>query len=426
MEFRAKPMEAEELNENRKLYAQRVSKCKKYKNLSGTIGIEEKDYYDKLLDDPVSGCLMDNMYDFLNMAFGKDQDTDTFWEKILLPRAAVAFKYPLEKLDKAKVNLNALFFAFIQRFGLEIDYKKPFELGKTEKPLTDQIKDMDGVCRVYRFRNIPYRVLAGRYKEYKNSGKKELALKALRMKLTIEKLLYNRMETTALAELAEILLEGGIVDKSIQKTTEGIRYIHPLNSGAVKFYCVLMRALYEKKSYVKADGYCYKAIKCLDFHWGQHHPLHATIYSILAYLIMKHRNDLQQAQALYKASLICCNRALGPKHLHTAEVYMDFGRLYLKMSDKDRALANFVKAFEIYEEVSLDRCYGPVANSGLQIAVIKEAKHEFKEALPYARRATDVYLGLYGAQSELYISSLWVTVRILYGIAVNDIVSLLL
>lgn len=197
-----------------------------------------------------------------------------------------------------------------------------------------------------------------------------------------------------------------------------------MNAGAVKFYCVLMRALYEKKSFAQADKYCYKAIKCLDFHWGQHHPLYSTIYSILAYLIMKYKGDLQQAQSLYKACLICCNRVLGPKHLHTAEVYMDFGRLFLKMGDKEKALLNFSKAFDAYEEGSLERNNASVANAALQIAVIREAKHEFKEALPYARRATDVYLTLYRIASEVYISSLWVTVRILYGISPNDIVHL--
>jgi len=422
IEFKTKPMEEEELRENKEVYADRVSRCKKYKNLSGAVDIEEKEYYDKLLEDPVNGCLIDNLYDFLNMTFGQDEDTNTFWDKILLPRAAIAFKYPLAKFDKSKVNLNALFFAFVQLFGLDIDYKKNFELGKNEKPFTDQIKDVDGICKVYKFRNIPYRVLSGRYKEYKNSGKKELALKALRMKLTIEKMLYNRMDTTALAEVAEILLENGVIDKSIQKIREGIYYIHPMNAEAVKFYCILMRALYEKKSFGQADNYCQKAIKCLDFHWGQYHPLHSTIYSILAFLIMKYKGDLQQAQSLYKASLICCNRALGPNHIHTAEVYMDFGRLFLKMGDKDKALVNFSKAFDIYEEGSLDRNNAPVANAALQIAVIKEAKREFKEALPYVRRAADVYLSLYGMTNEVYISSLWITVRILYGISPNDIV----
>jgi tetratricopeptide (TPR) repeat protein len=103
---------------------------------------------------------------------------------------------------------------------------------------------------------------------------------------------------------------------------------------------------------------------------------------------------------------------------------MDFGRLFLKMGDKEKALLNFSKAFDAYEEGSLERNNASVANAALQIAVIREAKHEFKEALPYARRATDVYLTLYRIASEVYISSLWVTVRILYGISPNDIVHL--
>ena len=187
-----------------------------------------------------------------------------------------------------------------------------------------------------------------------------------------------------------------MADKAIQKTLEGVQSIHPMNAEIIKFYCIIMRALYEKNSQDEADKYCYKAIKCLDFHWGQYHPLHSRIYSILAYLIIKYKGNLEQAKALYKASLISCNRVLGPNHMHTAEVYMDFGRLYLKMGSKDQALNSFEKAFTIYEKGGMEKCYVPLANSALQIANIKEVVGKYKDALSYARRATDLYLSIYG------------------------------
>lgn len=385
----------------------------------------EKERYDGLLEDPMHGQLFEDIYDFMNMVFGKDTDTDEFWEQILFPRASQAFSYPIEKFAKAKVNLNALFFAFVHHFGLELDMASTFELGTTEKPLRNQVRDIVGVSRVYGMRNIPYKVLAERYKEYRSAGKNELALKALRMKMTMTKFLEDCADVTALAEIAEILLEEGLVDKAIEKTLEGLQLIHPLHAETVKYYCILVRAYYEKDCSPEADKYCFKAIGTLDFHWGQYHPLHSTIYSILAYLLIKYKENLEQAQALYKASLISCTRVLGPNHLRTADVYMDFGRLYLRMNNKEQALASIEKAYLIYDastETSIEKYYIPLANAALQLATIMEDQRRFKEALPYARKAADLYMSLYGVANEMHISSLWLVICIAYSIGTDDLV----
>lgn len=406
----------------------RSAKCKRYKGIDenyAMISQLDKEYYDHLLDDPTHGYLFDNVYDFINMVFGQDPDTDEFWEKILFPRTALAFSYPVEKMSKAKINLNALFFAFCYHFGLELDLQSTFELGTTEKPFKDQIKDLKAKSKVYGFRNIPYKVLAERYKEYRNTARHELALKALKMKMVITKLLEDRTDVTSLAEIGEILLEGGIVEKAIEKTLEGLRLIYPMHAETVKFYCILVRALYEKGNSTDADKYCYKAIKTLDFHWGQYHPLHSTIYSILAFLLIKYKENLEKAQSLYKASLISCTRVLGPNHIRTAEVYMDFGRLYLKMNNKEQALANIEKAYSIYDacsEGTSEKYYVPLANAALQLANIMEEQHRFKQAFPHARRAADLYLSLYGIANEVYISSLWLVVCIGYSIEPDNIV----
>lgn len=381
----------------------------------------EKEEYDTLINDGMHGFLLDSIYDFMNMTFGKDQDTDAFWDQILLPYASQAFGYPVEKFNKSKVNLNALLFSFVQHFGLEMDFSGILELGKSEKPFTKQIKDIVGVSKVYELRNVPYRVLAERYKEYRKNGKNELALKALKMKMTITKYLEDKIDVTALAEIAEILLEEGLIDKAIEKATECIRLTHPLHAEAIKFNCILLRALYEKDCSQEADKYCFKAISALDFHWGQYHPLHSTVYSILAYLLIKHKDNLKQAKDLYNASLICCTRVLGPNHLHTAEVHMDFGRLYLKMNNKEEALASIEKAYLIYES-SIEKCVIPLANAALQLAIIMEDQRRFKEALPYARKAAELYVSIHGGSNEMYISSLWLVVCITYSLSADEIV----
>ena len=77
-----------------------------------------------------------------------------------------------------------------------------------------------------------------------------------------------------------------------------------------------------------ADVWFTKALEILDHHWGPFHPLHINIYSIMAQLLINNKK-YEYAGFLYKASLLCCMRILGPNHIQTGEVHMDFGKLYL-------------------------------------------------------------------------------------------------
>lgn len=90
------------------------------------------------------------------------------------------------------------------------------------------------------------------------------------------------------------------------------------------------------------------ALSALDFHWGPYHPLHSTIYSLLAYLYMEARN-YEESLVLYKNSLMCCLRVLGPNHPHTGEVYLEIGKLYLAMEIPNEALTALEKSHSIYE-----------------------------------------------------------------------------
>jgi tetratricopeptide (TPR) repeat protein len=122
----------------------------------------------------------------------------------------------------------------------------------------------------------------------------------------------------------------------------------PLHAEAIKFYCILMRAFYGMDFAQEADQYFSKALATLDHHWGPFHPLHSTIYGIMAHLLIQ-KNKLDEAKYLYESSLICSLRVLGPNHIQTAEIHIDFGRLFLKMKNKDESLQHFEEAYLIYE-----------------------------------------------------------------------------
>ncbi len=172
------------------------------------------------MDDQVKMAIID----FMNLVFGDGQETEEFWNTILLPYVSQYYNYPMDDLLRAPKHLNALFFAFSSHFGLRIskqvalktldqtmaqggsskyqgsqqqqllddDYFKKF--GKSSTPFGQPDRtysriEILGKTRTYGLRNLSYKMLADKYREYRAEGKIENALKCCKMKRLLRKLL---------------------------------------------------------------------------------------------------------------------------------------------------------------------------------------------------------------------------------------------
>ena len=107
-----------------------------------------------------------------------------------------------------------------------------------------------------------------------------------------------------------------------------------MHAKAVQFQCILMQAKYMAGEFQQAEKAFTLALEILDHHWGPYHPLHINIYGIMAQLLILNQKH-EDATYLYKASLRCCMRILGPNHIQTGEVHMDYARLQLLKAQKD-------------------------------------------------------------------------------------------
>ncbi len=68
------------------------------------------------MDDRVKQAIVD----YLNLVFGAGQETEDFWNTILLPYASQYFSYPFDDLQRSPKFLNAIFFGFSEHFGIKI------------------------------------------------------------------------------------------------------------------------------------------------------------------------------------------------------------------------------------------------------------------------------------------------------------------
>jgi hypothetical protein len=356
--------------------------------------------------------------DFLNLWMGNDDETKEFYHEVVYPRVRAYYNYPLDKLMEYEVNRIALYYGLIYHWGIRIlNEDEIFERieKRVEKPFNkENIVRWYTRYKVYPMRSLPIHNFANQYKDYRAQGQNEIALNACKAKIHYTKLLEGIHDQDAQSEIAELLLEEGMYEDAIEEAKIGLSNCEHENSQAIKFYWVLMRAYQGLDLTNDAQTYFDKALSCLVHHWGQLHPLHLIIYNIMAFLMIEN-GSLLEAEYLYKSSLSWCSKVLGPNHIQTAEVYMDIGRLYLKMHSKHEALVNFQAAFYIYQSYFGKQSI-PSANAAFHIASIMEEHNRLGEACEFALIASDAYSKINGQMSDLAISSLWLVISISYSL----------
>jgi len=321
--------------------------------------------------------------DFLNLVFGVGQETDTFWNQILLPKAKEHFSSTC--LERSKVNLHALLFAVVFHCSLQLNFYTEVKLAKTESPF--YIENLEKICektKTFNMKNVEYMFLAEKYSDYKQEKKHSLAMEASSLKLRVSKALNSDPdfygEPSLLSDIAQMLIDSKDYDNSISRVKEALIQIHPLHAQSVKSWCVLMKALMGKGMTEEALQCFDNALNAIEFHWGPYHPLHSTVYTTLGSLYSEQEN-YEDSLMLYKNALMCCLKVLGPNHPHTAEVYVELGDLYTRIDSFQDALNSMQKAYSIYES-SLGEDSLMAVTTGAQLSHLLVIGGKYERALP--------------------------------------------
>ena len=227
------------------------------------------------------------------------------------------------------------------------------ELRTTEKPFKyHHFIQMRLESRCFALRNVDLKLLSEKYRVYKEAKDYDLCIKSCHIRLSVEKAMSEKKESqgepTLHADLAEAYLESGKVDKALQHANFGLKLCRTYHAERVKCYCILIRAEMMKNQVDKALEIFDETLRVIEFHLGPHHPLHSTLYSIVGHFYSQKRM-FKDALFLYKSSLLCCTRSLGLNHAHTAEVYMDIGKIMFKIGQQEEALSNYEKGYLIFE-----------------------------------------------------------------------------
>ena len=298
--------------------------------------------------------------DILNLTFGKGKETDYFWDSYLLPETIKNFKIneaikyhqyqeTIETvITKSFANLNAIFYALVYHFSLKLDadfntsapaaeFEYEGQRQRTEEQLRQRVEEyfskfkkfekpfgdpkqtwnrfeIQVKSKSYALRNIPYKEIFEHQTQFKNEQKIEEALDCARMKKLMNFSLNGKVDLQTLAEIAEIALDQEQNDVAKKYAEKGLKEILPLHSERIRFYCILIRAYSALDDFKQAERYFQLVTDTIFHHLGPSHPIHMTVYGIMANLLVP-KGKMEEAMYLYKSSLFCCMKVLGPNHI---------------------------------------------------------------------------------------------------------------
>ena len=138
----------------------------------------------------------------------------------------------------------------------------------------------------------------------------------------------------------------------------------------------------------------------------------------MAYMLIP-KGKMEEAMYLYKSSILVCMKTLGPNHVQTAHVHMDFAQFYLKWDKKDQALSHFEQAYIIYDTYFHQKLQQKnsvlTADAAMQVVNIMEEQNRLNEAYKYVSIASETYSVVYGNSSDNTIIALWLKLQIAYS-----------
>lgn len=368
----------------------KVLKWPNYKSLKKS----KKEVFSPLQNLNMEGSLKECIVDYLNLIFGVGEESDIFWQEILVKKASSCFYVNEEKIDKSQINLHALLHSVGFHCGLQLAFSKETMLGKVENPFSLQtLEKIKEKIKTINMKGVESRIISIRLNSIDPA---DYSLENALISLEINKALNPDGEylgdTVILSDIGEIMLERKELESAIKYAKDALLQIHPLHAEGVKSWCILIRAMMESSLQDEALQCFDHALTALEYHWGPYHPLHCTLYSILAYLYMK-KSNFEEALILYKNSLMCSLRVLGPNHPHTAEVYIELGNLYVQQHNLTEATSVMEKGFFVYE-ASLGKNAVISVTVGVKLAQLYLEMGKFEKVMNLVTNAINVHEGM--------------------------------
>lgn len=181
----------------------------------------------------------------------------------------------------------------------------------------------------YQMRSTPFASITDDLYRLIKMQKNDHALVSMKAKISMNYQLNGCVDLITLADTAELALEQGMDRAAIEISMHALKEIIPLHAARFRFYCIMMRANFNLDQGEEAEMYYEQSMACINWHLGGSHPLHITLNGIFAsQLIPKY--DWKAAQKNYQTALNCSIKCLGPNHVQTAQLHMDYGLFYLR------------------------------------------------------------------------------------------------
>lgn len=193
---------------------------------SGKFENTEREILIKKFDEELQSVVVQ----FLNDLFGKSDRSDYFWANDLKNQIKYDYGYDLDH----NININymppgALLSACVHHLRINLEPKTYTQIGKVEEPFSlSDFLSFKQTVKCFTFKKHKLKKITEYYSKHRENKRYAMALRLLRIKLTMEETL-GRVDhyVEVLGEIADLHLESGNHDEAIEVCNKALSIINP-------------------------------------------------------------------------------------------------------------------------------------------------------------------------------------------------------
>lgn len=346
-------------------------------------------------NDKLRKSLATSVLDFLNLLMGTSEETDVFWEKMVLPLIETKFNFQVQmpKRRFVAIHMPQLLHAIQQQCSVVVADRTDYDFTKASPFNAEDVESLDSKVKWEPNDQVEAFSIASRADQFMASGNHAKALQALNLALSMHNACFSfalnnqSKRTDIMNQIALAYYKCGEYKEAVEVSKKTLETTLSHSMGAAKSHMIAMMAHFKLKQHSQSSKCFQKSKHCCLWCSGPGHPFFLGLYSCLADLFYEEK-DYESAALYIQLALKDAKKVLGSKHSLVALLYSKVGILLANRGDAKNATVSLKNALELFEryqnnaEMSLNS-----ATMHFSLAEVMAQSGKFDEAMQYASKA---------------------------------------
>jgi len=300
--------------------------------------------------------LSSRLLDFLNLILGMSDESDAFWERMMLPLMDDKFSLNLElpKRRNVALHMSQLLEAIKHHCAITVSDRNDFDFSLKDPLGPNDVKSFDTKVKWTPNDQVEAFSIAERGEYFLENGEDARGLQALNLSLSMHNAAFGfyhdkSKRADILNKISLAYFNCGNYKESIEVAKKSLLLVPVYSMLSAQANMVLMKAYFRQGLDNESGNAFNKAQSASKWSAGPSHPFYLELLTSLADLFYQ-RKHFEDATHYLELALTEAKKVLGSKHSVVAMLHSKQGILLATRGDSKNAVVNLKTAIDLFEK----------------------------------------------------------------------------